>query len=332
MANPTSVKRSKSNSNLAQASNRLPSYNNRSHRLWRSIRKNWDLYLISLPVIIYFIIFAYLPMYGVQIAFKDYVPTLGIWDSPWVGLKHLEVFCNSFYFERLIKNTLCISLYSIVVGIPLPIILALLFEEIRSKKLRSVLQSVSYAPNFMSVVVVCGMILMFLNQQSGLIPAILKMFGVVPETSMIANPEAFWDIYVWSGVWQGVGWSSLMYTAAISGIPADQYEAAIMDGASKLRQVWSITLPNILPTIVIITIFSIGGLMGVGHEKIYLLQNAANMETSEVISTYVYKAGLTGMPRYSFASMVGLFNNIINIIILAITNFFAKKATGTGLW
>lgn len=302
------------------------------NRLKKSLRQNYDLYLMSLPVVIYFIIFAYLPMYGVQIAFKDYVPTLGIWESPWVGFKHLKVFFESLYFNRLIRNTLGISIYSILVGIPAPIILALLFEEVRNKRLRSVLQSISYAPNFMSTVVVCGILLMFLNSQTGLIPAIMRLFGAEVETSLIADPEAFWDIYVWSGVWQGIGWSSLIYTAAISGIPTELYEAATIDGAGKMRQIWSITLPNILPTIVIVSIFSIGNLMSVGYEKIYLLQNGTNAEFSEVISTYVYKAGLTGMPRYSFASMVGLFNNLINIIILAVTNFFAKKSTGTGLW
>lgn len=315
-----------------RAVNKAPNIRLRGNRLKKSLRHNYDLYLMSLPVVIYFILFAYLPMYGVQIAFKDYVPTLGIWGSPWVGFKHLKVFFESLYFNRLIRNTLGISLYSIFIGIPAPIFLALLFEEVRRKRSRSVLQAISYAPNFMSTVVVCGMILMFLNSQTGLIPAIMGLFGAEVKTSLIADPEAFWHIYVWSGVWQGIGWSSLIYTAAISGIPTELYEAATIDGASKMRQIWSITLPSILPTIVIVSLFSVGSLMSVGYEKIYLLQNGTNAEFSEVISTYVYKAGLTGMPRYSFASMVGLFNNIINIIILAITNFFAKKSTGTGLW
>lgn len=315
-----------------RVSKKTPNIRLCGNRLKKSLRHNYDLYLMSLPVVIYYIIFAYLPMYGVQIAFKDYVPTLGIWGSPWVGFKHLKVFFESLYFNRLIRNTLGISLYSIFIGIPAPIFLALLFEEIRSKRGRSVLQSISYAPNFMSTVVVCGIILMFLNSQTGLIPAIMRLFGAEVKTSLIADPEAFWHIYVWSGVWQGIGWSSLIYTAAISGIPTELYEAATIDGASKMRQIWSITLPSILPTIVIVSLFSVGSLMSVGYEKIYLLQNGTNAEYSEVISTYVYKAGLTGMPRYSFASMVGLFNNIINIIILAITNFFAKKTTDTGLW
>ncbi len=304
----------------------------RNSRFKKSLKYNYDLYLLTIPVVIYFIVFAYWPMYGVQIAFKDYSPAFGILESPWVGLKHLKVFLDSFYFERLIRNTLAISGYSILVGVPAPIILALLFQEIRNTRLRSVIQAVSYAPNFMSIVVVCGMILIFLNPSSGMIPAMLKQIGISVESNPMADPRLFWHIYVWSGVWQGVGWSSLVYTASISSIPSDQYEAATIDGAGKMRQIFTVTIPNIMPTIVIITIFSIGGLMSVGYEKVYLLQNANNQETSEVISTYVYKAGLTGMPRYSFASMVGLFNNLINIVILACANFLAKKFGDTSLW
>ena len=304
----------------------------RSRRLKRSLRINYDLYLLCIPVVAYFIIFAYWPMYGVQIAFKNYSPAFGIAGSKWVGLEHLKVFLESFYFQRLIRNTFAISFYSIIVGIPAPIILALLFQEIRRKRLRAVVQAVSYAPNFMSIVVVCGMIMLFLSPRSGLIPAILNLFGVVIDTNPLAEPGLFWHIYVWSGVWQGIGWSSLVYTASIASIPVEQYEAATIDGAGKMRQIFAVTLPNIMPTIIIITIFSLGGLLGVGHEKAYLLQNAINAETSEVISTYVYKAGLTGMPRYSFAAMVGLFNNLINITILALVNVIFKKTSDTSLW
>ena len=301
-------------------------------KLKRSLRRNYELYLMTLPVVVYFIIFAYWPMYGVQIAFKDFNPLQGITGSPWVGLKHLEVFANSFYFWRLIKNTVGISLYSILVGIPAPIILAILFQEVRNTKLRSLMQSVSYAPNFMSTVVVCGIILMFVSPESGVIPAFLKIFGINPETSIIADPNLFWHLYVWSGLWQTIGWASLIYTASISGIPSEQYEAATIDGASTLKQIFHVTIPNIMPTIVIITILSIGGIMNVGYEKIFLLQNGNNVEMSEVISTYVYKSGLTGFPRYSFAAMVGLFNNIINMIILVIVNATAKKLGDTSLW
>ena len=298
----------------------------------RSLIKNYDLYLITIPVVAYFLIFAYWPMYGVQIAFRDFSPSLGIEKSPWVGLKHLEIFADSFYFWRLIRNTVGISLYGILIGIPAPIVLAIIFEEVRNRKLRSVLQSVSYAPNFMSTVVVCGIILMFLSPQSGVIPAIFKALGITQKTSLIADKSLFWHIYVWSGVWQSIGWGSLIYTAAISGIPTEQYEAARIEGANKLQQIFNVTIPNIMSTIVIISILSVGGIMSIRFEKVFLLQNANNQEFSEVISTYVYKVGLLDRPRYSFASMVGLFNSIINMVILVIVNFFAKRYGETSLW
>ncbi len=311
---------------------RVPNKSSSIYRLQRSLRKNYDLYLLSLPVVVFFIVFAYWPMYGVQIAFKDYSIVKGIEGSPWVGLKHFNVFINSFYAQRIISNTLGISIYSILVGIPAPIILSLIFQEVRHKKLQAVLQSVSYAPNFLSTVVVCGMILMLMSPATGAIPAFLKLLGIQQTSSMIANKSMFWNIYVWSGVWQGVGWSSLIYTAAISGIPTDQYEAAIIEGASRVRQIFSVTIPNIAPTIIILTILAVGGVMSVGYEKVYLLQNDLNLETSEVISTYVYKTGLTGKPRYSFSAMVGLFNSIINLILLASVNFIASRLGETSLW
>ena len=301
-------------------------------KLGKSMVRNYDLYLMTLPVVVFFLVFAYWPMYGVQIAFKDYSPFKGISGSPWVGLKHLYVFYRSFYFWRLIRNTLGISLYGLLIGLPFPIILAILFQEIRNKKMRSILQSISYAPNFMSIIVVCGILLMMMSPQSGIIPALLKILGIDQKTSLLADPKLFWHIYVWSGIWQGVGWGSLIYTASISSIPMDQYEVAIIEGATKLKQIWYVTLPNLLPTFVIISILSVGSIMGIGFEKIYLLQNSNNQEMSEVISTYVYKAGLTGMPRYSFASMIGLFNSVINFIVLAITNYIARHVGETSLW
>jgi putative aldouronate transport system permease protein len=224
-------------------------------------------------------------------------------------------------------------------GIPAPIILAIFFQEVRHKRLLGVLQSISYAPNFMSTVVICGIILMFLSPQSGAIPAVLRLLGIPMETNLIAEPAYFWHIYVWSGVWQGVGWGSLIYTAAISGIPLEQYEAATLEGANKMQQIFTVTIPNIMPTIVIISILSIGNIMSVGYEKIFLLQNGTNAEMSEVISTYVYKMGIlgtttaqTGRPRYSFASMVGLFNSVVNMIVLAIVNYTARRFGETSLW
>ena len=207
-----------------------------------------------------------------------------------------------------------------------------MFQEVRTKKLQAVLQSISYALHFLSTVVLCGMIVMFLSPSTGFIPAFLRPLGIKMDQSLLANKNAFRHIYVWSGVWQGIGWSSLIYTAAISGIPVDQYEAATIEGASRLRQIWCVTIPNIAPTIVILTIMAAGGIMSVGYEKDFLLQNDLNLETSEIISTYVYKTGLTGKPRYSFSAMVGLFNSVINLILLASVNAIAKRVGETSLW
>lgn len=302
-------------------------------QLKRSFLRNTGLYIMTLPVVVYFIIFSYLPMYGVQIAFRNYTLTGGITTSPWVGLEHLRVFFQSYYFWRLIKNTLFLSVYSLLVSIPAPIILALMFQEIKHKKLRSILQAISYAPNFFSTVVACGMIVMFLAPNTGVIPVLLEAMGVKLSSSILTNKDTFRHIYVWSGVWQSVGWSSLIYTAAISGIPTDQYEAAAIEGASHLQQIIHITLPNLAPTITILSILAMGGVMSVGYEKVYLLQNDMNLETSEVISTYVFKTGLLNKnPRYSFSGMVGLFNSVVNLILLSSVNLLSRRISGNSLW
>ncbi len=297
----------------------------------KSLKRNYDLYLLLIPVIAYFLIFSYGPMYGLQIAFKDYSPALGISGSPWVGLKHLVRFFNSFYFGRVIQNTLTLSLYSLVVSIPAPLILALLFDEMRGKKLKVVAQTLSYAPNFISTVVLCSMLVMFLTPQTGFIDAILRLFGYTDSSNILSDPNAFSHIYVWSGVWQSVGWSSIIYTAAIAGVSQDLYEVARLDGASRMKQIWYVTLPSILPTIVILSILAIGNVLNIGYEKVYLLQSTSNLPASEVISTYVYKSGLV-QAQYSFGSMVGLFNNLINFIILIVANKLAKYFTETSLW
>lgn len=297
----------------------------------KSFKQNYDIYLLILPVIIYFIVFAYMPMYGLQIAFKNYSPALGIWGSPWCGLDHLQRFFNSHYFWRLIENTLSMSIYSLIICIPAPIILALLFNEISKRKFRVTLQTISYAPNFISGVVAVSMITMFLTPETGFIDNILRIFGYSESQSVLSSLPAFDHIYVWSGVWQGIGWSSVIYSAAIEGVPIDMYEAASIEGASRLKQIWYITLPTIAPTITILAILAVGGILSVGFEKVFLLQNNSNLEVSEVISTYVYKAGLQ-QAQYSFASMVGLFNNIINFIVLFAANKFSKYLGETSLW
>ena len=296
----------------------------------KSIIKNRVLYLMFLPVIVYYILFCYWPMYGVIIAFKDFNPGVGILDSPWVGFTHFTRFFNSYYFVRLIKNTIGISVYSLIVGLPLPIILAIMFNEVKKKYFRTTLQSISYAPNFLSTVIVVGILMFFVSPSGGIFNSIRASMGLEP-INYLANPKYFWHLYVWTGIWQGIGWGSVIYSAAISGIDEAQYEAAVIDGANKFQRIWHVTIPGILPTIVIVFIMSLGGIMSVGYEKIYLMQNELNVQASEVISTYVFKSGLLGAD-YSFSTAVGLFNNIINFIILALTNKFAKSVGETSLW
>ena len=297
----------------------------------KALKRDYDVYLLILPVIAYFVIFCYIPMYGIQIAFKNYSPAYGFAGSPWVGLTHLERFINGLYFGRVIKNTLIMSIYSLIISIPAPVILALLFNEIRTKKLKVTMQAVSYAPNFISTVVMVSMIIMFLTPPTGFLDSILRTFGYSSDQSIINDPNAFYHIYVWTGVWQSMGWSSVIYSAAIEGVPADMYEAARLDGASKLKQIWYITIPSISPTIIILAIMAIGNVLNIGYEKVFLMQTSLNLQASEIISTYVYKSGLQ-QAQYSFSTMVGLFNNVINFIILIVANSIAKRVSETSLW
>lgn len=299
--------------------------------MWsRSLRKNWDLYLLISPVLIYFFIFDYIPMYGVQIAFKNFVAARGIWGSEWIGFDHLTRFFESYYFWRLIWNTFSISIYQLAVGFPIPLILALLINEIGNKTFKRFLQTVTYAPHFLSTVVMVGLIFIFLSPQNGIINHLIAFFGGTPISFMT---EAGWfkSVYVWSGVWQGMGWSSIIYLAALAGIDPSLHEAARVDGASRLRRIWHINLPGIMPTVVILLILNVGQVMSVGFEKIYLMQNNLNLESSDVISTYVYTQGILGA-QYSFAAAVGLFNSIINVILLVTVNQIAKKVNETSLW
>lgn len=293
------------------------------------LRHKW-LYIMMLLPLASLIIWNYIPMYGVIIAFKDYSPAFGIWNSPWIGFAHFERFFNAFYFKDVIINTLRISLYSLLVGVPLPIILALMFNELRNKKFKSIVQTISYIPNFISVVIIVGMVMFFTSPVDGVLNSIIQYFGGTP-IDFIGNPDVFPHVFVWSGIWQSVGWGTLIYTAAMSGIPQDQYEAAAIEGASRLKCIWYITIPAIMPTIVICTILATGSVMSVGFEKVLLMQNDANLATSEVLSTYMYKAGILNA-EYSFSSAVGLFNNLINFIVLYLVNKFAQKFSETSLW
>lgn len=296
----------------------------------KSWLKNWELYLLFAPVALYFIVFHYIPMYGVQIAFKDFIANQGIWGSPWVGFKHFERFFDSFYFWRILSNTLGIGVYELIAGFPIPILLALMLNEVRSGRFRRFVQTVTYAPHFFSTVVLVGLLSLFLSPSSGLLNLIIMAFGG-EAISFLTEPAWFKSLYVWSGVWQSMGWGSIIYLAALSGIDPQLHEAAKMDGASRLRRIWHINLPGITPTIVIMLILNVGTVLGVGFEKVFLMQNSLNMETSDVIATQVYRSGILGA-QYSFSAAVGLFSAVINFILLLSVNRIARRVSGSSLW
>lgn len=296
------------------------------------IRKNWQLYLLLLVPLAYIVIFSYLPMVGSQIAFRKYMPTTGIWGSEWVGLRYFEQFITSSKFGEVIRNTLVISFYSILVGFPLPILFALSLNYVQGKRFKKSLQMISYAPNFISTVVMCGIIVQFLNPTYGLFNSIRGVFGLEPANYM-ANYGAFPHIYVWSGVWQGLGFSSIIYIAALSGVSPELHEAAIIDGATKLKRIWYIDLPSIIPTAIIILIMNTGQILNVGFEKVLLLQTPLNLRTSEIISTYTYKMGLIAtLPNYSYATAIGLFQSLVGLVLLLIVNTVARRVSETSLW
>lgn len=300
------------------------------NKILKSLKKNYQLYIFLLPAILYFLIFQYGPMYGIQIAFKNFLPTKGIWGSPWVGFKHFRNFFGSHYFPVLIKNTLGISLYSLVAGFPIPIILALMINEVKNKHFKKLVQNVTYAPHFISTVVMVGMLMTFLSPTSGIINTFIKALGGEPIAFM-SKSSMFKDIYVWSGIWQNAGWGTIIYLATLAGIDPSLHEAAIVDGATRLQRILYINIPGITPTMVIMLIMNAGGIMSVGFEKIYLMQNPLIMETSDVISTYVYRLGLLNA-QYSFSSAVGLFNAVINFILLVTVNTIARRLSETSLW
>jgi putative aldouronate transport system permease protein len=307
----------------------LPPRGARGQRARRIFRSNYQLYILMLPAIVATLIFAYGPMYGVQIAFKDFSSRLGIWGSKWVGLEHFVRFFKYPSFLQMLRNTLVISLYDLAT-FPLSIILALLLNEIRSTKFRKTVQMVSYAPHFLSTVVLCGIVTLFLGKGDGLLNNLLEMAGGARVDFLIV-PRYFASIYVWSGVWQDIGWGSIIYIAALSGVSPELVEAARMDGAGRLRVIWHVNLPAILPTIIILQIMAAGRILSVGFEKILLLQNDLNMPASSVISTYVYTLGVL-RGQYSYSTAIGLFNNLINVFVLTIVNKISDKLSGVALW
>lgn len=295
----------------------------------KQIKKSIPLYVLMLPAMIYLVLFNYVPMYGVQIAFKDFSNKAGILGSPFVGLKHFIKFINYPNFGLLMKNTFIIGAYTIAT-FPCAVIFALLLNEVRNAKFKKAVQMISYMPHFLSTVVVCSMVSLFFHPNQGVVNMVIEHLGGVSQ-DFLTIPEYFADIYVWSGVWQEIGWKSIIYMSALAGVSEELVEAARVDGAGRLRVIWHVYIPGILPTIVIMLILSCGNVLSVGFEKVFLLQNSLNLSASQTISTYVYEIGLRG-GQFSYSTAIGLFNNIVTIILLSIVNRTAKKLSGSGIW
>ena len=295
-------------------------------RFWLNFKRNWQLHVMMLVPFLYLLVFHYAPMYGIQISFKEYSPRLGIVDSEWTGLANLKDFFGYYKWTNLVVNTLSLSFYSIFVGFPIPIILALVLHVNTNKILKKVAQNVSYVPHFISLVVMIGILNTVLNPVTGFLGYINRVFGNVTYDDIRGSKEAFRHLYIWSGIWQGMGWSTIMYVSALSGVPDELHEAAKLDGASRLRRVWSVDLPTIMPTIAIMLIMRFGSVMSVGYQKAYLMQNSTNIDVSELISTYVYKQGIRN-GNMSFGSAVGLLQSVINTILVFVVNWVTNLLT-----
>lgn len=302
-----------------------------SDRLRKEWSKNKYIYLLTIPIVAYFLVFSYGPMYGVIMAFQDYSIVDGISGSKFIGFDNFIRFFESPYCWRLIKNTLALSINSIIWGFPAPIILALLLNEIKNKPFKRTVQTITYLPHFISVVVVCGMIHQFLSRD-GFITSILTNLGLVEQTNLLAVKEYFRTIYIASDIWQQIGWGTIIYLAALTGVDEQLYEAAAIDGANRFRQLCSITIPSIMPTIIMMFILRVGSIMSVGFEKIILLYNAQTYETADVLSTYIYRYGLGGSFDYGYTTAIGLFTSVINFIIVISANKISRKVSETSLW
>jgi ABC-type polysaccharide transport system permease subunit len=303
---------------------------------WRSVKRrikmNWQLYLIVLLPLAWLILFMYVPMYGVQIAFRDFRATRGITGSEWVGLEQFIKFFGSYNFEKVVTNTLAISIYDLIVGFPFPIILALLLNNCLWPRFKKTAQIVTYMPFFISTVVMVGIIIQFTSPKVGLVNFALNALGR-ESIDFMAQPGLFRHIYVWTNIWQGTGWFSIIYLSALAGVDPGLHEAAMIDGASRFKRMIHVDIPGIFPTITIMLIMRVGQIMNVGFEKAWLMQNSLNLDTSELISTYVYKIGLASAAAdFSYAAAIGLFNSVINLVLISIVNYVSNKLSETSLW
>lgn len=298
----------------------------------KEIKRNWQLYLMVLIPVIYLLVFKYYPMLGTQIAFRKYVPVDGIWGSEWVGLKHFERFFSNPQWVKFVKNTMALSLYTIVLSIPFPIMLAIAFDYTRSKYFRKTVQMITFLPHFLSTVIVVSLINLVFDNRTGVVNNIIQMVSG-SKVNILGTAENFRSLYVWSGIWQNTGWSSILYISALAAVDTQIHEAAIIDGANKLRRIWHIDLTAIRPTIAIMIVMKLGSVLSVGFDKTYMMQNAVNLEYSEVLSTYEYKIGTGGMiPNYSYSAAIGLMVSLVNLVLVVTANKVSNKLSGSGLW
>ena len=305
---------------------------NKPKRKQGSFRRHWQLYLFLLIPLIWLLVFKYYPMLGAQIAFKNFRPQHGIWGSEWVGFKHFIKFFNSYQFSRVMQNTVVISFYSLIANFPFPVVLALMLNSLNNKRFRGFTETIAYMPHFISTVVLVGMMLQMFNPHIGLLGAFYRVVLGTSAPNLFGNPSAFPHLYVWSGLWQHLGWNTIIYTAALSGVDPELHEAAKIDGASRLRRIQHIDFPTIVPTITIMLILNAGNIMAIGFEKVYLMQTDLNMRASEIISTYVYKVSFVQGSDFAYAGAIGLFNSVINMALLATVNAVSRKVGETSLW
>jgi len=304
----------------------------RKRNWWNAYIKNWQLYLILVPTVVYFVVFRYLPMVGIQIAFRDYAPPLGYLGSPFVGLKHFTRFFNSYFLGRLISNTLLLSFGMLLFSFPIPIILALTLNEVRLRSVKKLAQTITYAPHFLSTVVIVGLLGSLTNTRNGVLNLLLVNAGIISEPiAFMSQAQWFRPLYIFSGIWQESGWNAVIYMAALSAVDVQLYEAARVDGAGRLRSIWHITIPSILPTMITLLILNSGKVMNIGYEKVLLMQNPLNMASSDVITTYVYQTGLL-KGQFSYATAVGLFNSVVNTLLIVCVNFISRRLSDTSLW
>lgn len=307
--------------------------NKNINKLKREIIDRWQLYLMLLIPVIYIFVFAYYPMMGIQIAFKKFTPSLGIWGSEWIGLENFKRFFSSYYFERTVMNTVRLAAYTLIAGFPIPIILALTLNSMRSVKYKKVIQMAAYIPHFISTVVLVGMLVQIINPRVGILGIAYEALTGSTAPNLMGQPEAFPHLYVWSGIWQSVGWNSIIYMAALSGVDMELHEAAKIDGASRFKRILYVDFPSIIPTMVTLLILNAGSIMSIGFEKVYLMQNDLNLTASEVISTYAYKVAFSGATSdFSFSTAINLFNSIINFVLIIIVNQISKKIMKQSLW